>query len=64
MISTHPDREIMASISSTCPVYHTDAAEPYVHHYYARRLLAHPAGRFYFLTTLDTAGPFQGDLGC
>jgi hypothetical protein len=64
MISTHPDREIMASISSTCPVYHTDAAEHYVHHYHARGLLAHLDWRFYFLATLDITGPFQGDLGC
>jgi hypothetical protein len=30
----------------------------------ARRLLTHLAGRFYFLTPLDNAGPFQGDPGC
>src|SRR5918997_2693074 len=68
MISTHPAREIRATISSTYPrqrvadehVYHAGAAEAGVHDDHARRFLAHFADDLSILPTLDAAETFQG----
>src|SRR5829696_1776887 len=68
MISTHPAREIRATISSTYPrqrvadehVYHAGAAEASVHDDHARRFLAHFADDLGFLATVGVSEGFEG----